>query len=123
MPGVIRLRIMDERILSQSYNADTGRHAILSCDDNSAWLYLHEPSDDPSQIRAVESSGFVFNLIEPIQRPEIEQYRPAPPPIVDSFATQQAVCENVDDLNWSIFGCDKAPWLIVSKHRNRQPIC
>ena len=93
---------MNERILAESYSEISRRHAILSCDENSAWLYLHEPSDDPAQIQAVDSSGCAFNLIDPIQESEIPSFRPSPPPIVDSFASNQAVCEDVDATNWSI---------------------
>lgn len=112
---------MDEHILVQSYNATSRRHAILSCDENSAWLYLHEPSSDPSQIQAVEFSGCAFNLIDPIQRSDIDQFRPAPPPIVESFATEQAVCKNVDAQNWSIMW--SIDGLSVAVLRNDQPWC
>lgn len=116
-----RLRIMDERILAESYNDVSRRHAILSCDRNSAWLYLHEPTNDPSQIQAVDSSGCAFNLIDPIQKSEIQRFRPSPPPIVDSFASEHAVCENVDATTWSITWSTDGLSVVV--FRDDQPWC
>ena len=114
-------KIMDERILAESYNDISRRHAVLSCDSSSAWLYLHEPAEDPSRIQAVDSSGCAFNLVEPIQKSEIPRYRPSPPPIVDTFASEHAVCENVDNHTWSIRWSTDG--LVVVVFRDSQPWC
>ena len=90
---------MGETILAESFNAQSGRHAILACDNNSAWLYMHEPTQDENELAPVESSGFAFNLIPPITRAEINDFRPSPP-IVDEFASAIAVIENPTDCTW-----------------------
>ena len=93
---------MHELILAESYNVASKRHAVLSCDENSAWLYLHEPTHDPQQLQPVDSSGCAFNLIPPIDKSEIHNFRPAPPPIAQDFASAVATCSSPADCLWEI---------------------
>ena len=93
---------MDELILAESYNEVSRRHAILSCDGSSAWLYLHEPTDDPTRLQPVDSSGCAFNVIPPITKSEIQDFQPSPPPIVKNFASEIAICDNPSDFAWEM---------------------
>ena len=112
---------MEQEFLLDSYNDFSQRHGFLNCDQNSAWLYLHKSSGDPTRSAPVESTGFVINLIPPIKKSEVEGFRPSPPPIVDSFASDLAVCNNLGDYTWAI------AWSIdgqsIAVHRNREPWC
>ena len=117
-------RKMDESWLAESYSLKSKRHAILTHDDKSAWLYLHSPSEDPNRSGEVASTVFAFNLIDPISVGSVQEYRDGPPPIPTSYATNNAVirdpAEHEWGIVWSIDGeCvlttrDGKPWCFTS---------
>ena len=112
---------MEQEILVESYNAVSRRHGFLARDQNSAWLYLHEPSGDPNRSAPVEFTGFAFSQIPPIKKSEVHEFRPSPPPIVNSFASECAICENSDDYIWELAWSTDGQSIAV--HRNGEPWC
>ena len=116
-----RSKIMEQEIRLESYNDASRRHGFLSWDQSSAWLYLHEPSSSPNRSGPVESTGFAFNLIPPIKNSEVHSYRPSPPPIVDRFASDFAICTNPIDYKWTINWSNDGQ--SIALHRNGEPWC
>lgn len=114
---------MTEDLFISWYNETSRRHAILSDDGITAWLYLHTPTQDSVQSGAVEIACFVYNRIEPINETEIEQYRPSPPPITKKYASHTAVCHQPITHDWTLLWSsngesavlkkDGAPWSLI----------
>lgn len=115
---------MDASWLAESYSLISKRHAVLAHDNNSAWLYLHSPSEDPTRSGDVASTSFAFNLIVPISVASVKEYRDGPPPIPANYATKNAVivepAEHEWGIVWSIDGeyalatRDGKPWCFTS---------
>ena len=112
---------MEQDILTESYHDGSQRHGMLSCEHHSAWLYLHKPSDSPNRSGPVEFTAFAFNLVAPITGSEVQGYRPSPPPIVDSFASDFAVCANPNEYTWEIAWSNDGH--SVALHRDGEPWC
>ena len=115
---------MDGFWLAESYSLKSKRHAVLTHDNKSAWLYLHSPSGDPTRSGDVASTAFAFNLIAPISVASVKEYRNGPPPIPANYATKNAIIvdptEHQWGIVWSIDGeCvlttrDGKPWCFTS---------
>ena len=106
---------MTEELFISWYNETSRRHAILSDDGTTAWLYLHNPTQDTVQTGPVEIACFVYNRIEPIIETEVQQYRPSPPPITKRYASQSAVCRQPDTHDWTIVWSNDGESAVLKK--------
>jgi hypothetical protein len=97
---------MADDILVCSYCDQSRRHAMLVDDGCTGWLYLHGPSADPNRTASVEGTAFAYNRGLPIDRDEVKNYRPKPPPITKDVASNEAVCAEPGKYRWEIFWSD-----------------
>jgi hypothetical protein len=93
---------MADGILVVSYSEISHRHAMLSEDGPTSWLYLHAPSDDREIPGQVDATCFAYNRIDPIDVKDVKKYRPDPPPIAQGYASDRAVCRNSENHRWMI---------------------
>lgn len=115
---------MSDEYLAVSRCERSGRHAILACDSHTAWVYLHAPGSDEGSTGPVQARCFAFNLCELIDRADVKNYRPAPPPIAEGFGSDLAVCREPAEHNWQLVWSrdgnailllnDEAPWCLTS---------
>ena len=115
---------MTENLFLAFYNGKSKRHAVISDDGITAWLYLHQPSDDSQSTADVDAKAFVYNRGEWIEVREVGSYRPGPPPIAKGYGHEIAVCSDPSEHEWSIHWSadgesvvllrDTEPWCLIA---------
>jgi len=111
-----------------SYNDEKTLHAVFEENDENAWLYLCVSSDGKEKASSVIGDVFVCNTVELIDHTELERYKPNLPPITKGFGLPEAVCLNIDKIQWELHWLgnnsvlltkDQKPWALISKDEKR----
>ena len=106
---------MSETWLAESYSSTSRRHAAVVHDLDSAWLYLHAPSDDPETTAGVDSAAFLFNLVDTIHVSEVKNYKGGPPPIATPYALPQAVVVEPARYEWGLVWSDDGESILATQ--------
>lgn len=75
----------------------SGRTATFEDNGTSAWLYLSK-----SGYAEVVADAWAFNRVRPPRKSEIDTYRGGPPPAVEGYAGDQALCQEPSRYEWAL---------------------
>ncbi len=112
---------MEENLFITSYNEISKMHAVLSDEGEVAFLYLHAPSDNPSQTGELLATVIAYNRVEPIDIKDVQSYRPAPPPIAQGYGSEMAVIKIPNEIEWSFMWSDNGDSVLL--YKNELPWC
>jgi hypothetical protein len=100
----------DDDLFLEDQHPRSRRLAVLEDDGTSAWLYLTEPDS-----RRPVADAWVYNRIAAPPADAIESYRGGPPPAVQGYASEQAVCEDPSVHEWSFIWSYNGDAVAVAK--------
>lgn len=101
----------DEDLFLQDQHPASGRCAILDDDGTSAWLYLRETNS----VKPI-ADAWVYNRIVAPSATEIQSYRGRPPPAVQGYASEAALCPVPAMHEWSFLWSSDGESVAVLKN-------
>ena len=86
----------DENLFLEHKHPASRRLAVLEDDGTSAWLYMTEPDS-----RKPVADAWIYNRVAAPPADAIKSYRGGPPPAVQGYASEVALCEEPSSHEWS----------------------
>jgi len=100
----------DETLFLENEHPTSRRLAVLEDDGTSVWLYVTEPNS-----RKPTADAWVYNRIAAPPASAIESYRGGPPPAVQGYASDSALCGDPIAHRWSFIWSSDGESVAVAK--------
>lgn len=93
---------MSSPLYISSYSEDKKFYAIFEENKTNAWLYLCMTKGDAQMASDIIGDVFVCNTVDLIEHSDLERYKPGIPPITNGFGHPEAVCKDIDTVDWEL---------------------
>ena len=93
---------MPSKIILSSYNEEKTLYAVYEENVNTTWLYLCSINNGERNSSEIIADVFVCNLIDLIKTSELDKYKPNLPPITKDYGNPEAVCLNIENVDWQL---------------------
>ncbi len=108
---------MNNPLLISSYNKLSKRHAVFAEENESSWLYLHAPSDNPNETSEIVGDVFVCNTKELSEIVDVQKYRPDPPPIPKKYGNENSFCSDHEIQSWDLVWLENGNTILLTKNQ------